>query len=228
MPISALAIRRITIDVKRVTEAADMGLFWLGDENDLTHGWAIVCGCEGTPYYGGAFCFEVNFPENYPFEPPKFNYLTNDGRTRFNPNLYKNGKVCLSLLNTWQGEQWSGVQSLLSILQNIQTAVLIEKPLLNEPAYSSATVHADIPLYNQIVFHATLETAILGQLTELPSYIVPFYDAIRAWTMKARDTVVAAAREHATTLDGKTAQMPFYSITMKFHFAELADRLAAL
>ena len=29
---------------------------------------------------------------------------------RFNPNLYKDGKVCLSLLGTWpgaQGEQWS-------------------------------------------------------------------------------------------------------------------------
>ena len=31
------------------------------------------------------------------------------GTVRFNPNLYQNGKVCLSLLGTWSGgvdEQW--------------------------------------------------------------------------------------------------------------------------
>ena len=35
---------------------------------------------------------------------------TGRGQVRFNPNLYKDGKVCLSLLGTWpgaQGEQWS-------------------------------------------------------------------------------------------------------------------------
>ena len=35
---------------------------------------------------------------------------TGGGQVRFNPNLYKDGKVCLSLLGTWpgaQGEQWS-------------------------------------------------------------------------------------------------------------------------
>ena len=46
------------------------------------------------------------YPTEYPFKPPKVTYKTNDGFTRFNPNLYKNGKVCISLLNTWQGEQW--------------------------------------------------------------------------------------------------------------------------
>ena len=158
---SALAVRRITLDTKRALELADSGLFWIPDELELTHGWAVVCGPEGTPYDGGAFCFEVRFPDNYPFEPPTFTYLTNDGRTRFNPNLYKNGKVCLSLLNTWQGEQWSGVQSLSSILQSIQTAVLNEEPLRNEPGYSNMTIHADIPVYSRMVQHATLETAVL-------------------------------------------------------------------
>ena len=225
---SALAIRRITIDMKNVMTLADSGLFWIQDEADLTHGWAIVCGPTDTPYYGGAFCFDVKFPDNYPFEPPHFTYLTNDGRTRFNPNLYKNGKVCLSLLNTWQGEQWSGIQSLSSILQSIQTAVLTEEPLRNEPAYASMSSHADMPPYNRMVFHSVLETAILEQLSKPPAYMVPFYEAAKAWFLKAKDAVIAKARALAAEWDGKTESMGFFTMATKYKFGELADRVAAI
>jgi len=232
MPPSALAIRRITLDIKRVMELADAGLFWIHDENEVNHGWAVVCGCDDTPYHGGIFCFEVRFPDNYPFEPPLFNYLTNDGKTRFNPNLYKNGKVCLSLLNTWQGEPWSGVQSLMSILQSIQTAVINQDPLVNEPAHPASRDpgHADIQVYNRMTFQATLETAILGYLTpsETPPFLVPVYDAVKAWTFKARPALIEKARALAPTWDNKVEQIPFYSMTVRYRFGELADRLAAL
>ena len=224
----ALATRRITIDCKRVGELADSGIFWVGDENDITHGWAIVCGCEDSPYYGGIFCFKVQFPTNYPFAPPTFTYLTNDGRTRFNPNLYKNGKVCLSLLNTWAGEQWSGIQSLSSILQSIQTAVLNPDPLRNEPAYSASFMHRDIPVYNRIIQHATLETAILGYIEQPPAYLVPVYSSARAWALKARDAVVAQAQALATEWDGKTEGIDFYHMNQTYRFAELAAKLEAL
>ena len=230
MPPSALSIRRITLDVKRVMELADSGLFWIHDEIDITHGWAVICAYEDTPYHGGAFCFEVRFPDDYPFSPPAFTYLTNDGRTRFNPNLYKNGKVCLSLLNTWQGEQWSGIQSLMSILQSIQTAVINQDPLVNEPAHPAShdPRHPDIPSYNRMVFHATLETAILGQLTTPPPYLVPVYDAIKAWALKARPALVTKARALVPEWDGKVEQNSFYSMTVKYKFADLATRLEAL
>jgi ubiquitin-protein ligase len=208
----------------------DSGLFWIADEVDLTHGWAVICGCEGTPYHGAPFCFEVRFPDNYPFEPPRFSYLTNDGRTRFNPNLYKTGKVCLSLLNTWQGEQWSGVQSLMSILQSIQTAVMTEKPLMNEPAHPASTDprHPEMPMYNNMIFHAVLETAIIGQLTTPPAYLVPVLEPARAWFAKAKDALVKKAQELAADLDGKTGHIPFYTMTTKFRFSELASQLATL
>jgi ubiquitin-conjugating enzyme E2 Z len=228
MTLSALAVRRISIDCQRVLELADSGIFWVGDDARLTHGWAIVFGCHGTPYYGGAFCFEVNFPDNYPFAPPSFVYLTNDGRTRFNPNLYKNGKVCLSLLNTWAGEQWSGIQSLSSILQSIQTAVINENPLENEPAYPHATMQRDSPIYNRLILHATLETAILGYLKDPPAYLLPVYDAFRSWVFKARDDVLAKATELASEWDGKIETIDFYHMTQKYRFANLAVTLQSI
>jgi ubiquitin-protein ligase len=227
---TALAIRRITIDTKKALELTDQGLFWIPNESDITHGWAIVCGCEDTPYHGGAFCFEVRFPDNYPFEPPTFTYLTNDGRTRFNPNLYKNGKVCLSLLNTWAGEPWSGIQSLSSILQCIQTAVLNEEPLVNEPSHpaSKDRTHPDLPAYSRMIQHATVETAILGLLGEPADYVVPVYDALRVWILKARPAVIARLRALATVWDGKTETMGFYSMGVRYRFGELADKIYIL
>jgi ubiquitin-protein ligase len=227
---TALAIRRITIDTKKALELTDHGLFWIPDESEITHGWAVVCGCEGTPYHGGAFCFEVRFPDNYPFDPPTFTYLTNDGRTRFNPNLYKNGKVCLSLLNTWQGEPWSGIQSLSSILQCIQTAVLNEEPLVNEPSHpaSKDRHHPDLPAYSRLVQQATVETAILAAMREPPDYLVPVYDAVKEWIRKARSVLVPRLRSLASTWDGRVEEMSFYSMAARYRFSALADQLEAI
>jgi ubiquitin-protein ligase len=71
----------------------------------------LVFGASGTPYAHGAFIFDVFFGDDYPAHPPKVLLVTTGaGRVRFNPNLYADGKVCLSLLGTWRGqstENWN-------------------------------------------------------------------------------------------------------------------------
>ena len=228
MSLTPITVRRITMDCRRVQELdPDAGLFWVNDEADLTHGWAFVGGTERTPYEGAIFSFEVRFPTNYPFAPPAFAYLTNDGRTRFNPNLYKNGKVCLSLLNTWAGEQWSGIQSLTSILQCIQSAVLIEEPLRNEPTYSSMSLHVDIPIYSRLVQHAVLETAILASLADPPPYLVPVYDHVRAWFLKQKEALLGRLRT-LVPLDGMAETNAFFQMGQRYAFASLISKLEAV
>ncbi|CAK9091853.1 Probable ubiquitin-conjugating enzyme E2 R521 (E2 ubiquitin-conjugating enzyme R521) (Ubiquitin carrier protein) (Ubiquitin-protein ligase) [Durusdinium trenchii] len=57
----------------------------------------------------------------------------------FNPNLYSNGKVCLSLLGTWQGEtaeQWDSQTSrAVQVLISIQSLILVSQPYFNEPGF---------------------------------------------------------------------------------------------
>ena len=63
---------------------------------------ALITGPEGTPYEAGCFFFDVFFPSQYPSAPPLMELeTTGGGVARFNPNLYADGKVCLSLLGTW-------------------------------------------------------------------------------------------------------------------------------
>ncbi|GKC54690.1 ubiquitin-conjugating enzyme 25, partial [Tanacetum coccineum] len=101
----------------------------------------VIIGAEGTPYHDGLFFFDVCFPNNYPHAPPKVHY--HSGGLRMNPNLYRCGKVCLSLLNTWSGaknEQWvPGASTMLQVLVSIQGMILNAKPYFNEPGYAASS-----------------------------------------------------------------------------------------
>ncbi|KAI3919230.1 hypothetical protein MKW92_012798, partial [Papaver armeniacum] len=72
---------------------------------------AVIIGPAGTPYHGGLFFFDIQLPTDYPNSPPSIYYRSLG--IGLNPNLYSNGKVCLSLLNTWHGdktESWNPSQ----------------------------------------------------------------------------------------------------------------------
>jgi len=162
--ISKETIHRLLKDIKEIMKQPlhEHGIYYKHDDTDLLKGKALIIGPQDTPYANGFYLFDVSFPNNYPYAPPKLTYKTNDGSTRFNPNLYKCGKVCLSILNTWRGEQWSSCQTISSLLLVLCT-VLNEAPLLNEPGITKT--HIDYVNYNAIIKYKNIEVAILGMLT---------------------------------------------------------------
>lgn len=75
------------------------GLFVVPDDSDITIVHALITGAFDTPYEGGYFYFILRCPPDYPLRPPRVKLMTTGGgEVRFNPNLYKSGKVCLSIL----------------------------------------------------------------------------------------------------------------------------------
>lgn len=107
----------------------------------------MIIGPPGTPYEYGFFEFAVHFGPDYPGSAPKVAAkTTNGGRTRFNPNIYAAGKVCLSILGTWRGEageNWSSAQCLESVLVSIQS-LMSSNPYENEPGFEHATSETDL------------------------------------------------------------------------------------
>ncbi|OXB36236.1 ubiquitin-conjugating enzyme E2 O [Cryptococcus neoformans] len=102
----------------------------------------LIIGPEGTPYTDAPFVFDVYLnPTNFPNEPPivHFHSYTN-GHGRCNPNLYEEGKVCLSILGTWSGdesESWNpSKSSLLQVFVSISGLVLVRCPYHCEPAFA--------------------------------------------------------------------------------------------
>lgn len=86
---------------------------------------------EDTPYTGGVYQFDIYFPPKYPHQAPMVNFrTTGNGVVRFNPNLYHCGKVCLSLLGTWegaQGEQWNETSTILQVRTHFDAITLIQQ-----------------------------------------------------------------------------------------------------
>lgn len=157
--VSSSTVKRLISDIKDLVNdpLSKEGIYYKHNEENMLLGHALIIGPQDTPYAHGNFLFRFAFPYNYPHAPPHVTYHTNDGSTRFNPNLYKNSKVCISLLNTWKGEQWTSCQTIRSILI-VLYSILNDKPLLNEPGITEK--HPDIENYNKIIKYRTLDTAI--------------------------------------------------------------------
>jgi ubiquitin-protein ligase len=138
---AGLATRRLLKDIERIRDPLmkEQKIWYCIQGDTMTKGFALIEGPENTPYEGCLLLFSTSFPDDYPFSPPKVLFLTSDGRTRFHPNLYVDGKVCLSILGTFSGPSWSGTQSLSSVLLSIQ-GLLDKNPLSHEPAYEKGTL----------------------------------------------------------------------------------------
>jgi ubiquitin-protein ligase len=150
--------RRLMKDSLRAKEElmVKSGIWYWFNENNFKLGEALIKGPPSTPYEGCLLHFSFVFPDDYPFSPPKVTFLTCDSYTRFHPNLYTEGKVCLSILGTYTGPGWSGTQSLSTVLLSI-IALLDDNPLSHEPAFEKGTLmeekhrsYADAVEYNMV------------------------------------------------------------------------------
>jgi ubiquitin-conjugating enzyme E2 Z len=122
--------------------SADMkaaGIYYRHDELDMRKGRAMIIGPEGTPYANCPLLFSLECPSDYPFSSPSVSFLTTDATTRFHPNLYVGGKVCLSILGTWQGPKWAAVMTISTVLSSIQS-LLEPNPMTNEPGWEKYTL----------------------------------------------------------------------------------------
>ncbi|KAF5321022.1 hypothetical protein D9619_001097 [Psilocybe cf. subviscida] len=147
---------------------------------------ALITGPEDTPYHNGCYLFDIFLGPSYNQTPPSVKYMTtNGGKFRFNPNLYADGKVCLSLLGTWQGPGWvAGKSTLLQVLISIQSMILCDEPYLNEPGWANSTGTPASKAYSANVRRQVVRTAMLGNLKNPPE---PFADIIKThFRLKAR------------------------------------------
>ncbi|KAF1992146.1 UBC-like protein [Aulographum hederae CBS 113979] len=164
------SILRITRELNEIQRGDDLSLAVAIKDVDVRHVRALIIGPSDTPYEFGFFEFAVRFGKEYPTKAPTVNAVTtNGGRTRFNPNIYAQGKVCLSILGTWRGErgeEWSSAQGLESILISIQS-LMSGNPYENEPGFEDANTEYDKTNqanYVAKIRHETLRISVLDRL----------------------------------------------------------------
>lgn len=95
-----------------------------GPEGDDLSKWAgTIIGPSGTPYEGGVFRLGIQFPNDYPFKPPRVSFHTKV----YHPNINSQGVICLDILK----HEWSPALTIKSVLLSISS--LLSEPNPDDP-----------------------------------------------------------------------------------------------
>lgn len=115
----------------------------LKDDSNLYEWDVYIQGPPDTEYEGGIFKARLTFPEDYPYSPPKLHFISEF----WHPNVYHDGKVCISILHPpgedeMSGERpeerWLPTQNPTSILLSVIS--MLADPNTSSPANVDASV----------------------------------------------------------------------------------------
>lgn len=141
----------------------------------------LIVGPVDTPYEGGFYFFQCQYPDQYPFQNMSMKSMTQGGNIRKHPNLYTCGKCCFSFLGTWSGPGWSPCQTAKSVAFTVRS-VLTESPLQNEPGWENKT-GLQLIQYNRVVQWFNLKYAVCEILQSIfdknDSFAVAFAEQVK-------------------------------------------------
>lgn len=120
---------RLTRELAKLKDEKVEGVEILNTDNIRL--WeAIIFGPQNTPFENGKFHMQLKFDDDYPVKPPSVQFVTKI----FHPNVYRDGKICVDIL---QGE-WSPAQNIRTILISIRSLLMDPNP--NSPANRDAAM----------------------------------------------------------------------------------------
>ena len=133
-PLTSNLMRRIMKEHKIMQSSLPDGIFVRTWESRLDLLRVLIVGPFDTPYEFAPFVVDFHFGLAFPRSSPDAHFHSwTGGLGRINPNLYEDGKICLSLLGTWdadeRNEAWSPQRStVLQILVSLLGLVLVREP----------------------------------------------------------------------------------------------------
>lgn len=222
---SGISIKRIFRDVMNIKKdpLEDQGIYIHWNEEEIYKVKALIIGPENTPYEYGNYLFDITFPTEYPHKPPTVTFQTRHTNIRFNPNLYCCGKVCVSILNTWSGPQWTSCQSLRSVLLSLQT-LLNENPIQNEPGFENENGERS-RLYNEILEYQNFNIAIL-KMINYPETFDIFIPQMRESFINNYDKIMSRLKKH--TNKNVNVFSPIYNISVNANYKKLIPEIKEL
>jgi ubiquitin-conjugating enzyme E2 D/E len=118
-----MALRRIQKELKDLEQDPPSNCSAGPKGDDLFRWEGFILGPADSPYQGGVFKLEILFPVDYPFKPPKIQFLTKI----YHPNINASGLICLDILK----QQWSPALTISKVLLSVTS--LLTDPNPNDP-----------------------------------------------------------------------------------------------
>lgn len=137
------AVRALAREFKSLQEEPLEGFRVNLVQEDLFIWEVAIFGPPDTLYHGGYFKARMTFPQDYPFSPPSLRFVSEI----WHPNVYENGRLCISILHSPVDDPHSGElpSERWNPTRNVRTILLSVISLLNEPNISSpANVAASV------------------------------------------------------------------------------------
>jgi ubiquitin-protein ligase len=230
-----IGLKRLTNEITKLTtektikELEDSGIFIILNEDNIREVHFVIFGAENTPYQYCPLFFKLDIPNTYPHTPPHGTFITTNGKTRFNPNLYVNGKICLSILGTWQGPGWSSALGIQSVINSIQGLIMNETPLINEPSYENTTLDKKLA-YNYYVEYYSISYALCEQLKNIENHS-PFdtiKDKLKSYFLKYVDKLITRLDKLIETNQMKLVSCNYVNINETYDYIKLKQKVMEL
>jgi len=132
------AVKRITRELTEILSTSDFPTFVVPD--DLFFWRVVLQGPAGSPYEGRFFLVTLQFPNDYPFKPPKVRFQTRVYHT----NINNDGGICLDILK----DAWSPALTASKIMITLRS--LLADPNFADPldTFKAQTGMTDRPRYD--------------------------------------------------------------------------------
>eukprot|EP00041_Stephanoeca_diplocostata_P005771 m.68477 g.68477 ORF g.68477 m.68477 type:complete len:154 (+) comp15985_c0_seq1:137-598(+) len=118
------APKRVGKELSKLANNLPEGVHSITPEEDNILHWTCKLLPTKEPYNCGAFDFSVDFPEQYPFAPPKITFITKI----LHPNFDENGEVCLQAIDA---AKWKPATKMDQVFVSLRE--LIENPEPDHP-----------------------------------------------------------------------------------------------
>lgn len=229
-----IATKRILRDIEMLRKNADLlakqGIYFHITEDNIFQLYALIIpnhkhqdGLE-SPYTGGFFLFELTFPHTFPIEPPKIIFHPQQSAFRLHPNYYQNGKVCLSVINTWASADWSPSTSIMALLHILEER-FTERALCFEPGCESSS-YDDLKKYNDIVEYGKCVTTIFPILCKAHPLYTPFDQIICKFITENADMYRKRLEDVLIpSFHGKVLQTVHYNMKVSVDYKQVLDAL---
>ena len=151
-----MALKRLQNEYKQYIKDPNVHYSICPDDNNFLLWDIILFGPSDTIFEGGLFNCQLKFSKDYPNIPPEFKFTNNF----FHPNIYPDGKVCMSILHEWIdiygyeeiSERWNPSHSVNSILMSLLS--ILTEPNFESPANVDASKlwKEDFNAYKKIIY----------------------------------------------------------------------------
>ena len=187
----------------------ETNIYYFNNDENITKGIAFMFGPKDTPYEYIPMEYSIEIPNDYPFIPPKVLYKTNDGNTRFHPNFYIDGKVCLSILGTYSGPKWVSSMNIKSVLLSIYS-LLTNNPLTHEPSYENTSfTNPRNYQYTQYVEHQIIKLFYNNMKKDYYKIYMTENEEFKETILKNYDIILSKIKEKAQSAEIIFSMLPY-------------------